>query len=293
MDGGRQVTALPTRRLGDLEVSALGMGSMTLTQVAGFDVERGIRTVRAALEAGITLFDTADTYGPSGYGVNEEALAAALPACGSLADGVVVATKGGHTRDGELWWIDGSRDYLRQACLDSMRRLGLDSLPLYQHHRPDPKVPYAESVGALKELFDEGLVERVGISNADEAQIREAREILGDALVSVQNEFSPAFRSSAGEIDVCAELGLAFLSWSPLGGMRAAKDLGPNFAAFAEIAAEREVSPQRVALAWALGKSDCVIPIPGASRPESVLDSVQALDLDLTTDEIARLDAVG
>lgn len=283
-------STIPQRRLGDLEVSAVGMGAMTLTQVAGFDVERGQRTVRAALEAGITLFDTADTYGPSGYGVNEEALAAALRSCGSLADGVVVATKGGHTRDGELWWIDGRRDYLKQACRASMRRLGLDVLPLYQHHRPDPKIPFAESMGALSELHEEGLVERVGISNADEAQIREAREILGDALVSVQNEFSPAFRSSAGEIDVCEELGLAFLSWSPLGGMRAAKDLGPNFAAFAQIADERGVSPQRIALAWALGKSDCVIPIPGASRPESVLDSVQALDLVLTADEVTRLD---
>lgn len=283
------MTSLPQRRLGDLQVSALGMGAMTLTQVAGFDVERGISTVRAALEAGITLFDTADTYGPSGYGVNEKALAFALRQCGSLADGVVIATKGGHTRDGELWWIDGSHDYLRRACLDSMRRLGLDSLPLYQHHRPDPKVPYAESVGALKELFDEGIVERVGISNADAAQIRAAHAILGDALVSVQNEFSPAFRSSAGEIAVCEELGLAFLSWSPLGGMRAAKDLGPNFAAFAEIAGERGVSPQRIALAWALAQSDCVIPIPGASRPESVQDSVQALDLKLTDADLARL----
>lgn len=286
------MTTLPQRRLGDLSVSAIGMGAMTLTQVAGFDVERGVRTVRAALEAGITLFDTADTYGPAGYGVNEEALAHALRACGSLADGVVVATKGGHTRDGELWWLDGRPEHLRRACHDSMRRLGLDSLPLYQHHRPDPKIPFAESIGALLDLHDEGAVERVGISNADEAQIREAHDILGDALVSVQNEFSPAFRSSAGEIDVCAELGLAFLSWSPLGGMRAAKDLGPNFTAFAEIAAERDVSPQRVALAWALGKSDCVIPIPGASRPASVLDSVQALQLELTAAEVARLDSV-
>jgi aryl-alcohol dehydrogenase-like predicted oxidoreductase len=285
---------VPRRRLGDLEVSAIGLGAMTLTQVPGYDVARGVRAVHAALDAGITFFDTADVYGPAGsYGVNELALMSALRSWSGSLDDVVVATKGGHTRDGDLWWIDGSSEHLREACLGSLRRTGLDVLPLYQHHRPDPRRPYAESMHALRDLYDEGLVRRVGISNADAAQIRQAVSILGEALVSVQNEYSPIFRASAPEIALCDELGLAFLAWSPLGGMREAKALGTSSAAFAEIAAERGVSPQRVALAWELARSSCVIPIPGASRPESVLDSVQAVDLALTAEELARLDGSG
>jgi aryl-alcohol dehydrogenase-like predicted oxidoreductase len=286
---------LLTRGLGDLEVSAIGFGAMTLTQQAGYDVARGERAVHAALECGITLFDTADAYGPTnGYGVNELALVAALRSWPGPLDGVVVATKGGHTRHPhDTWWIDGSRAHLRRACEDSLRRLGLDALPLYQHHRPDPRRPYAESLLALRELHDEGLVRRVGISNASAAQIREAADILGEALVSVQNEFSPVARDVADEVAVCEGLGLAFLAWGPLGGMRAAKGLGagPAAGAFALVAAERGVSPQRVALAWELARSPVVIPIPGASRPESVRDSVAALDLVLTPDELALLDA--
>jgi aryl-alcohol dehydrogenase-like predicted oxidoreductase len=282
---------LPTRRLGDIEVSAIGMGAMTLTQRPGHDTARGVRAVQAALDAGVTLFDTADVYGPRpGYGVNEEALAAALRTRPGAIDRVVVATKGGHTRhEPDNWWLDGGAAHLRAACQASIRRLGLDPLPLYQHHRPDPARPYAESMHALRDLHDEGLIRRVGISNADPAQIREAAEILGTALVSVQNEFSPRFRSSAAEIAVCAELRLAFLAWSPLGGMAQAKGLGESASAFALVAAERGVSPQRVALAWALAKDPCVVPIPGASRPESVRDSVAAAGLELTAEEIARL----
>jgi aryl-alcohol dehydrogenase-like predicted oxidoreductase len=280
------------RRLGDLVLFGLGMGAMTLTQADGMDRARGVRAVHAALDAGVRLFDTADVYGPTGgYGVNERALVEALRCWPGSLDDVVVATKGGHTRDGDTWWIDGSAVHLRAACTASLRRLGVDSIALYQHHRPDPRRPYAESMQALKELYDDGLVQRVGISNADVAQIREAADILGPALVSVQNEFSPRFRGSRAEIALCDELGLAFLAYSPLGGMREAKDLGSAFAGFAEVAARRRVSPQRVALAWALAASPCVIPIPGASRPESVLDSVRAVGLELTPEELARLDA--
>lgn len=267
---------------------------MTLTQVPGYDVDRGVRAVHAALDAGVTLFDTADVYGPSGgYGVNEVALISALRSWPGSLDDVVVATKGGHIRDGELWWIDGSAEHLRKACEASLRRMGLDVLPLYQHHRPDPRRPYAESMLALKDLHDAGLVRRVGISNANVDQIRTAVAILGDALVSVQNEYSPTFRSSAPEIALCEELDLAFLSWSPLGGMREAKALGATAAPFARVAADRGVSPQRVALAWQLARSSRIIPIPGASRPESVLDSVEAVSLGLSDDELAQLDRAG
>lgn len=289
--------SLPKRRLGDLEVSAIGFGSMTLTQTPDSDIERGTRAVHAALDAGVTLFDTADVYGPTsfdhpgGYGVNERALARALHSWGGSLDGIVVATKGGHTRSGPTWWIDGSREHLRAAALASRDRLGLDVLPLYQHHRPDPRRPYAESMAALRSLVDEGIVARVGISNASLDQIRLAADVIGPALVSVQNEYSPLARDSEPQIDLCAELGLTFLSWGPFGGMREAKALGSSFAPFAEVAAARGVSAQQVALAWQLGRSPCIVPIPGASRPESVLDSVQAATLALTDDELARLDA--
>ncbi|MFE7244059.1 aldo/keto reductase [Streptomyces sp. NPDC057580] len=285
---------MPLRRLGDLQVSALGFGAMTLTQVPGYDVERGVRAVHAALDAGITLFDTADVYGPTGgYGVNEAALIAALRSWPGSLEQVVVATKGGHTRPGETtWWIDGSPEHLRRACEASLRRLGFDALPLYQHHRPDPQRPYADSMQALRDLYDDGLVRRVGISNANVTQIREAAAILGDALVSVQNEYSPVARTSEAEIALCEELGLAFLAWGPLGGMREAKALGSAMAAFTDVAAARGVSPQRIALAWALARSPAVIPIPGASRPESVQDSVPATELVLAEAELAALDGV-
>ncbi|WP_338889081.1 aldo/keto reductase [Rhodococcus sovatensis] len=284
-------TPVQQRALGDLEVSAIGFGSMTITQVAGYDVDRGRRAVHAALDAGITLFDTADSYGPTDeYGVNERALADALRTWGGPLDDVIVTTKGGHTRHGDNWWIDGSATHLRKACQDSMARLGLDPLPLYQHHRPDPFRPYEESMQTLRDLVDDGLVRRVGVSNANPEQILIAREIVGDALVSVQNQYAPGFRSSEPEIELCGRLGLAFLSWGPLGGMRAAKDMGSGNVAFTEVAANRSISVQQVALAWQLQRWPHVIPIPGASRPESVLDSVQAIDLHLTDAELAKLE---
>jgi aryl-alcohol dehydrogenase-like predicted oxidoreductase len=205
---------------------------------------------------------------------------------------VLVATKGGHTRRGTEWDLDGRPEYLREACVGSLRRLGVEAIGLYQHHRPDPKVDYAETMGGLKDLLDEGLVAGVGISNADPDQIRLAHKILGEGLVAVQNEHSPRFRSSQAELDLCTDLGIAFLPWSPLGGMSNAADLGDRFAPFAEVGAKHGVSPQQVALAWALAKSPVVIPIPGASRVESVHDSVAATELRLDADDLVRLDEV-
>lgn len=281
-------------RIGDFEVPRIGLGAMTLSQVDGYDEKRSIRTVHVALDAGVRLIDTADVYGPGGgYGINEQLVAKALHTYAGDRDQVMVATKGGHVRNPDnTFWVNGSRAHLHAACRASLTRLGLDVLPLYQHHRPDPRVPYAESMMALRELHDAGLVARVGISNADSAQIRVGHQILGAALVSVQNEYSPRHRGSEPEIDLCAELGLVFLSYSPLGGMREAKDLGARFDAFARVAEDRAVSPQRVALAWQLGRGAHVLPIPGASRPASVIDSVQALDLVLTSAERHLLDTV-
>ena len=152
-------------------------------------------------------------------------------------------------------------------------------------------MPYEDVIGTLKEIADSGKVRMIGLSNADPDQIRAAKDVLGDHLVSVQNQFSPAFRSSRPEIDVCEELGLTFLPWSPLGGLSNAKELAEKHPAFAQVAEARGVSAQQVALAWELAQSPCVIPIPGAKRPTSIQDSAAAADLDLTDDELAALNA--
>jgi aryl-alcohol dehydrogenase-like predicted oxidoreductase len=280
------------RRIGEWQVSAIGLGAMHLSTDERPDETPAIRVVHAALDEGITLIDTADAYTPRDHapGHNELMVAKALKAYGGR-DGVLVATKGGHTRDGADWGVNGHPDYLRKAAEESCRRLGVEAIGVYQHHRPDPEVPYEETMGALRELVDAGLVQKAGISNADPDQIRQAHAILGDALVSVQNQFSPVFRSSEPELRLCEELGIAFLPWSPLGGLRRAKELGSTTTAFGDVADKHGVSPQQVCLAWMLAKSPVVIPIPGASRTASVHDSAAAAGLALDEDDLASLDA--
>jgi aryl-alcohol dehydrogenase-like predicted oxidoreductase len=280
------------RRLGDIDVSAIGLGAMPMSVRENNDVTLGTRTIHRALDEGITLIDTADVYTPDDapLGHNEELVAGALRSYGASTDHVLVATKGGMTRNGAEWGNDGRPEAIRRACEGSLRRLGVEAIGLYQHHRPDPEVPYAETIGAFKELLDDGLVVRVGLSNADPDQIHLGHEILGDGLVSVQNQFSPKFRSSEPELELCARMGIAFLPWSPLGGMREAGELGSRHAAFAEVAQRYGVSPQQVCLAWELASSPVVIPIPGASRPESVADSAQAVGVALTAEDLDRLD---
>ena len=279
------------RQIGGLAVSAIGLGAMPMSVVPFPDESRSLRTLHAALDAGVTLVDTADAYcsGPDDVGHNERLVAKGLATWGGDSSQVLVATKGGHTRTADGGWdLDGSPGHLRRACEASLHALGVEAIGLYQFHRPDPKVPWAESVGAVEELRQEGKVRLVGVSNADPAQIREAAAIT--QLAAVQNELSPRFRSSEPEVDLCTELGIAFLPWSPLGGMGDAAELGAKHAAFGEVAREREVSPQQVCLAWLLAKSPVVIPIPGASRRESFTDSAAAVDLELTDDDLARLD---
>ena len=280
-----------TRRIADRTVSAIGLGAMPLSTTRGHPSERdAVRTIHAALDAGVTLIDTADAYSPSGdMGHNERLVASALASYGGDTDAVLVATKGGHTRSsGGAWDLDGSPAYLRAACEASLKALGVDRIGLYQYHRPDPQVPYAEAVGALADLQREGKIELVGISNANLDQIRASQDVV--ELASVQNELSPAFRSSEGEVAYCAEQGIAFLPWSPLGGIGKAADLGSDRAAFREVARAHGVSPQQVCLAWLLAKAEVVIPIPGASRPQSITDSAAAAELALTADELATLD---
>ena len=283
---------MPTRRLARLQVSAIGLGEMPMSLAGRPDEARSIRTIHAALDAGVTLIDTADAYCIDGseLGHGERLVAKALAAWPGDRDRVLVATKGGHTRPRGDWDLDGRPEYLRQACEASLRALGVEAIGLYQFHRPDPKVPFAESVGAMAELKAAGKVRLVGLSNVSVDQIRQARQLV--QVASVQNEFSPRFRRSEGELAYCAAERIAFLPWSPLGGIGRGRDLGGRHAAFAEVAAAHGVSPQQVALAWELAKAPVVIPIPGASRPETITDSAAAAGLRLGADDLARLDRV-
>lgn len=282
------------RRLGGRTVGAIGLGGMPMSIEGRPDTARSIAAVHAAVEAGVTLIDTADAYhlhaGEVGH--NEELIAGALRDLGSAADDVLVATKGGHLRPGDgTWTQNGDPAYLKDAAKASAKRLGVEAIGLYQFHRPDPRVPYADSVGAIRDLLDEGVILMAGISNATVAQIDEANAILGGRLVSVQNQFSPRFRSSQGELEHCARLGIAFLPWSPLGGISNAPELSARHAAFALVADAHGVSVHQAVLAWELALAPVVIPIPGASRPESITDSARAADLVLTPDEVATLSA--
>lgn len=285
---------MKTRTIGDLQVSAIGLGGMPMSIEGRPDEARSIATIHAALEAGVTFFDTADAYHlhANEVGHNESLIAKAVASWGGDTSGVLIATKGGHLRPGDgTWYVDGRPEYLKQAAEASLKRLGGDAIGLYQFHRPDPNVPYADSVGAIHDLLDAGTIRMAGISNANPEQMKLAQEILGGRLVSVQNQFSPAFRSSEPELELADEMGIAFLPWSPLGGITSAAELGDRFAPFQKIADERGLTPQVVALAWHLAKSPHVIPIPGASRPESIRNSVQAVDITLSPEEMAALDA--
>jgi aryl-alcohol dehydrogenase-like predicted oxidoreductase len=284
---------MKTRVLGTMTVSAIGLGAMPMSIEGRPQRSRSIATIHTALDAGVTLIDTADAYhvGADEVGHNETLIAEALRSYGGDTTNILVATKGGHLRPGDgTWTIDSSPEHLRSACDASLRRLEVEAIGLYHLHRPDASgVPYEESVGAIRDLLDAGKIRMAGISNANPDQIRIAQDVLGGRLVSVQNQYSPAYRSSEPELRLCQQMGIAFLPWSPFGGASRAADLGSRFAAFQEIADAHGVSPQQVTLAWMLAAAPVVIPIPGSSRPETVLDSARAVELDLSDDELERL----
>jgi aryl-alcohol dehydrogenase-like predicted oxidoreductase len=282
------------RTIGGRRVSAIGLGGMPMSIEGRPDARRSIATIHAALDAGVTFVDTADAYhrDAAEVGHNEALIAGALRTYGRGADDVLVATKGGHLRPGDgSWTVNGDPAHLKRAAKESAKRLGVEAIGLYQFHRPDPRVPYADSIGAIRDLLDEGVIRMAGISNATVDQIDEANQILGGRLDSVQNQFSPRFRSSLRELEHCAELGIAFLPWSPLGGIANAPELSAQQAAFREVADEVGVSVYRVTLAWELALAPVVVPIPGASRPESIRDSAAATDVELTPEQISRLSA--
>lgn len=276
-------------------ISAVGLGCMTMTGGYGGQPDRRemVSLLHAAVDQGVTFFDTAEVYRPH---ANEELVGEALA---PFRDRVVIATKFAADIDPATRTPTGRMlrpDELARAVHGSLRRLGVEAIGLYQLHKPDPAIPFEESVGALRDLLDAGTIRLAGISNTDVDQIQAAQRILGDGLVSVQNRYSPAVRDSEAELRLCAQLGLAFLPWSPLGGISRSSLDGPSQvegkarpSAFHAIAAERGVSPQQVALAWLLARSPSVIPIPGASRPGTIRDSAAAADLELSTQDLARL----
>jgi aryl-alcohol dehydrogenase-like predicted oxidoreductase len=258
------------------------------------DRQRSVSAIHAALDAGVTLIDTADAYNRDANetGHNESLIAEALAAYGADTSHVIVATKGGLIRPGDgSWRRNGDPAYLKEAAKASAKRLGVEAIDLYQYHRADPSVAYTDSVGAIAELLDEGVIRMAGISNAEVAMIEAANEVLGGRLVSVQNQFSPRYTTTWGELKHCADNGIAFLAWSPLGGISAAGALGERHTAFQDVADAHGVSAQQVTLAWELALFDVMIPIPGSSRPETATDSAGAAALKLAAAEVASLNA--
>jgi aryl-alcohol dehydrogenase-like predicted oxidoreductase len=282
----------PTRKLADADVFPIGLGGMPMSLEGRPPEERSIRTIHAALDAGVNLIDTADAYSSNGsdVGHNERLIAKAIA---GRRDGVILATKGGHTRTADGGWeLDGSPEHIRRACEASLKALDTDRIDLYQYHRPDPTIPYEETIGAFKELQDEGKIRWIGISNANVEQIETTRSMVD--LVSVQNQLSLEypFPLERGEVELCERHGISFLPWSPLGGISKAGGAAGAHDPVAEAAEAHGVSPQQVALAWLLSLSDVVIPIPGASRPESITDSVKAVDLELTHEELHAIGGI-
>jgi aryl-alcohol dehydrogenase-like predicted oxidoreductase len=276
------------RQIAGTDVFPIGLGAMPMSLSGRPPEEQSIRTIQAALDAGVNLIDTADAYcvDDTDVGHNERLIAKALR---GRRDGVIVATKGGHTRPGGAWELDGRPEHIRAACEASLKALETDRIDLYQYHRPDPDVPYEDTIGAFKELQDEGKVRWIGISNANVEQIELARSIVD--VAAVQNQLSLEYPHPIGkrEVELCEQRGIAFLPWSPLGGISSASEAAGRHAAVREAAGAHGVSPQQVALAWLLSLSPVVIPIPGASRPESIEDSVRAIELELTTEELERI----
>jgi len=267
---------------GDLTVNRLGFGAMRITGrgIWGDPPSRdqAIVTLRRVVELGVNFIDTADSYGPS---VSEELIASALY---PYPDDLVLATKGGLVRPGpNRWEPDGRPSHLRAACEGSLRRLRLEQIPLYQFHRPDPRVPLAESLGEIAALKDEGKIRHVGVSNVSEAQLREAQRIL--PIVSVQNRFNVTDRQSASMVDLCEQEQLTFLPWAPV----QEADRNP---AVAEAAQRHGVSERQVVLAWMLASSPSILPIPGTGSPVHAEENIAAASLELSPDEIAAISKV-
>jgi pyridoxine 4-dehydrogenase len=267
---------------GDLEVHRLGFGAMRITGPGIWgppdDPEEAKRVLRRVVELGIDLIDTADSYGPE---VSENLIAEALH---PYPDGLVIATKGGLRRSGPSQWPRDARpERLKECCEASLRRLKLDQIDLYQLHSPDPQVPLEDSVGALKELQDEGKIRHVGVSNVSVAELEQARGIV--EVVTVQNRYNLSDRSSEDVLEACEEAGIGFIPWFPLATGRLAEPGG----ALDRIAREHDATPAQIALAWLLARSPVMLPIPGTSSVEHLEEDFAATRIQLSTSEVDEI----
>jgi hypothetical protein len=269
---------------GDLTVHRLGFGAMRLTgeDILGEpdDVENARAVLQQARELGVDLVDTADSYGPC---VSERLVGDAID---TRADDLVVATKGGLLRNTAGDWIPmGDPDYLWNALLGSLDRLRVDAIDLYQLHRPDPDVPFEDSVAALAEMKDEGLVRHVGLSNVTVDQLETARDIVD--IATVQNRYNVAERDDEDVLEVCEAADIGFIPWFPLG----AGDLGEKEQVLAQVASKHDATPEQIALAWLLQHSPVTLPIPGTSSLDHLEANVAAAAIDLDEDDLTILGA--
>jgi pyridoxine 4-dehydrogenase len=268
---------------GDVTVRRLGFGAMRITGDGIWgpppDPEGAKVLLRRVVERGVNLIDTADSYGPE---VSENLISEALH---PYPEGLVIATKAGLRRSGPgEWHRDARPERIKECCEGSLRRLRLERIDLYQLHAPDSKVPLEESLGAFKELQDEGKVRHVGVSNVSEDELARARQVV--EVVSVQNRYNLTDRRSEPVLDACERHGLGFLPWFPLAVGELARDGG----LVAEIGRAHDAAPGQVALAWLLGRSEQMLPIPGTSSVEHFEENLAAAELELSDDELRRLD---
>jgi aryl-alcohol dehydrogenase-like predicted oxidoreductase len=267
---------------GDLEVHRLGFGAMRVTGRGIWgppeDREEAERVLRRVVELGIDLIDTADSYGPE---VSENLIAETLH---PYRDGLVIATKGGLLRTGPGQWPrDGRPEHLKEACEGSLRRLRLDRIDLYQLHSPDPRVPWEESVGAMKELKEEGKIRHVGISNVSVEELEQARSIVD--VVTVQNRYNLEDQRSEDVMERCEELGIGFIPWFPL----ATGDLARSGGTLDRIAGAHDATPAQIALAWLLARSQVMLPIPGTASVEHLEENLRAASIRLSPGQVAEI----
>ena len=272
----------------DLEVYRFGFGAMRITGDGIWGEpsdEAACRDLlRRIVQTDVNLIDTADSYGPE---VSERLIAEALY---PYPDNVVIATKGGLERPGPNRWVaNGRPERLKHCCEDSLRRLKLERIDLYQLHRVDPNVPIEDSVGALAEMQEEGKIRHIGLSNVNAEQLERAREIV--PIVSVQNRYNVADRESEEVLQACEESGLAFFPWAPLGS-RGASNLAQAGGPLDGAARAHGASPGQVALAWLLHHSPVILPIPGTSSIAHFEENLEAVELELDQEELDALDEV-
>ncbi len=272
-------------------VSIVGFGGMPLSISDRPPEDQGIDVIHAALDAGMTLVDTADVYclDDADIGHNERLIAKALAAWPGDRDSIIVASKAGLTRPDGRWESNGRPEHIRQACDRSLVALGVDRIDLYQFHAPDPRVPFQESIGAFADLQREGKVRWVGLSNVSVAEIKTAREIVD--VATVQNRLNPFFREAleTGVVKYCAGKGIGFIAYSPVGGGRLNKKL-PGHPAAQSIAEKLGISPHAVVLAWVLAQGPTVLIIPGARTIDHVLDSAATAEVELSEEDLSAID---